>query len=322
MSESSSVKHVIGIDIGATNMLLCVASQSGEIIARHHELTEAGKGFNHVVERLVRSVHRVCEQSGRRFDDIESVGVAVAGAVDHATGIVLKAQNLKWRNTPLLGILQKKLGKPVVIENDVNAAIWGEYRMGAGRDRGDCFGVWVGTGIGGGIILNQRLYHGALSTAGEFGMTISTPEGESGYRTVEEHASRSGMSRHIARLLIDHPDSLLHELSSGDVECIGTNELALAYEQNDPLACKVIDRGADLLGTAIANFVTMLSVDTVIIGGGITEALGDRYLQKIREQFEWDVFPEECRSCRIIKTQLESDAGMLGAALLALESPD
>lgn len=322
MNESSSAKPVIGIDIGATNMLLCVASRSGEIIARHHSLTEAGQGFNHVLENLIRSVHQVCEQSGRRIEDIESVGVAVAGAVDHASGVVLMAQNLQWSDIPLLSILQDKLGKPVVIENDVNAAIWGEYRTGAGLGQGDCFGVWVGTGIGGGLILNQRLYHGALSTAGEFGMTIITPEGKTGSRTVEDHAGRTGMRRHLARLLVDHTDSVLHELSGGDAERIGTNELARAYEQNDPLACKVIDRGAALLGTAIANFVTMLSVDTVIVGGGITEALGDTYLQHVRDQFDRDVFPERCRSCRIIKTQLESDAGMLGAALLALEAVD
>jgi glucokinase len=317
MSPPSNDTHVIGIDLGATNMLLSVVSLDGGVIARAHETTDADRGFEHIVDKMIRGIGRVTAEAGVNENDIAAIGVAVAGAVDIASGVVLKAQNIGWVDRPLRAILEERVGRPVWIDNDVNAAVWGEYTFGAARGRGDCFGVWVGTGIGGGLVLNGRLYYGAFSTAGEFGMSVSQPDGPLGSRTVEDHASRTGMRRHIARELADHPDSAVHRLCGGVPERIGTRVLARAYEQGDPLACRIIDRGAYLLGIAIANFVTMLSVETVVVGGGITEALGERWLDLVRAQFAVDVFPDVCRNCRIVMTALRSDAGILGAAQLA-----
>ena len=317
MTETSSQPPVIGIDLGATNMLLCVVDENGTIIAKAHRQTDGQSGFEHVLNNLVQGVHELCAQANIEVSAAGAIGVAVAGAVDIETGVVLDAHNLKWKNAPLREKLHQRLNLPVTIDNDVNAATWGEYLLGAGRNRGDLFGVWVGTGIGGGLVLNGELYHGAFSTAGEFGLTIITPDGEENFRTVEDHAGRAGMQRIFARDLPNHPESVLHELCQGDPNQIGTRELAEAQRREDILGGKVIDRGAKLLGIAIANFVTFLAVETVIVGGGITEALGDSYLGKVREAFAANVFPDRCRSCEIIPTKLESEAGLLGAALLA-----
>lgn len=311
---------VIGIDLGGTNMLLGIIAPDHTIIARHHVPTESENGFEHVLGNLLNGIDDLCSQGNTDLKHIGAIGLAVAGAVDIERGVVLDAHNLKWLNLPLRDILQEKTSRRIVLDNDVNAATWGEYRAGAGKERGDQFAVWVGTGIGGGIILNGALYHGAFSTAGEFGLTISTPDGEVGFRTIEEHASRTGYRQALSTLMPAHPDSLLNELTGGDALRIGTKELAEAYHAGDELTCNVIDRGAQLLGTSIANFVTFLSVETVIMGGGLTESLGERYLDVIRKSFQNDVFPERCRECQILRTKLESDAGLLGAGLLAMES--
>lgn len=300
-------------------MLLGIIAPDKSIIARHHVSTESEGGLDHVLGNLLRGIDDLCALGNVSLEDIGAIGLAVAGAVDIDNGVVLDAHNLKWLNVPLRDLLQKKTGRPVVLDNDVNAATWGEFKAGAGKGRGDQFAVWVGTGIGGGIILNGELYHGSFSTAGEFGLTISKPDGEEGFRTIEDLASRTGYRRTLDRVLPKHPRSMLSELSGGDASRLGTKELAQAYHANDELAGEVIDRGARLLGTSIANFVTFLSVDTVIMGGGLTEALGERYLEVIRESFRQDVFPERCQQCEIMLTGLASDAGLLGAGLLAME---
>ncbi len=320
MKEPSEHLPVVGIDLGATNMLLGIVDGDDRIITRRHTKTEGEKGISHVLEKLISEVQGVCDDAGLGSEDRGGIGIAVAGAVDVASGVVLDAHNLKWKNVPLRRKLEDAFGKPVYVDNDANASVWGESRVGAGRGGGDLFGVWVGTGIGGGLVLNDKLYHGAFSTAGEFGLTIITPDGKSNFRTVEDHAGRTGMRRVIAREMQNHPESIIFQLTRGDAARIGTNELAEAFHGNDELTCRIITRGADLLGIAIANFVTFLAVDTVIIGGGITEALGERYLDLIRKAFERDVFPARCRACRIVATELQADAGLLGAALLARDA--
>ena len=310
-------QRVIGIDLGGTNLLASVVGSDGSIIARTHLETQGEMGYEHVLGRIQSAIKEVLDQSQLGVTDLAGIGIAVAGAVDVETGIVLRAENLDWDNKPLMVDLQERLKSPVVLDNDVNAAIWGEFLFGAGKNRGDCFGVWVGTGIGGGLVLNGQLYHGTLSTAGEFGMSISSPDDDKTFRTVEDHASRTGMQNHYARLMQDYPDSELCTVSNGNPKQIGNREFANAYEMNDVLACRIIEHGADRIGTAIANFVTMLSVDTVILGGGVIETLGDRYLQRICERFDRDVFPPHCRECKLVRTTLEADAGLLGAAMLA-----
>ena len=179
--------------------------------------------------------------------------------------------------------------------------MWGEYLLGAGKGRGDVLGVWVGTGIGGGLVLDGRLHHGDAFTAGEIGHTVIDPDGEDGARTVEDLCSRSGLQRALDKEL-------------------DTHAIAVAYREGDARISELVDRGAELLGIAIANWVTVLSLKTVIIGGGMTEALGKPYLERIRDSFIRDVFPDKLQRCDLLMTELAADSGLLGAALLARDA--
>jgi len=289
---------VIGIDLSATNLQFGVVDAENAIIGRARAKTEVSRGQDHVIGNVCRGVHEACDAAGIALDAVGAVGVAAAGAIDMPRGVVLTAPNLHWKDMPLRDILAKELGRPVTVDNDVNGAVWAEHHLGAGRGRGDVLGVWVGTGIGGGLVLDGRLHHGDFFTAGEIGNTVFDPAGGPGQRTVEDLCSRTAMSRVLG-------------------VAITTTEIATAYADNHPATCEVVNRSADMLGIAIANWVTVLSLGTVILGGGMAEALGEPYLAKIRESFSRDVFPDELRACELLMTTLRADAGLLGAALLA-----
>ena len=320
MSEASTGAVVVGIDMGATNMQFGVVDADNTIIGRARGKTEADRGQDRVINNIVRGIHEACDQAGISLNDLAAIGVAAAGAIDIPRGVILDAPNLNWTDVPLRDILLRELGRPIVLDNDVNGAAWGEHRLGAGRGRGDMLGVWIGTGIGGGLVLDGRIYHGSFFTAGEIGNTIIAPDRGNGEQKLEDRCSRTGMSRALHRLMPQYPDSILHRLIPEPQKTIGSETLAQAYRQGDALIRRVVNQAANLLGVAIANWVTVLSLDTVIIGGGVTEALGEPYMDRIRESFAKHVFPQRCRACQLVMTRLADDAGLLGAALLARDA--
>jgi glucokinase len=289
---------VAGIDLSGTNLQFGVVDASNEILGRARGKTQADRGLEQVIANVATGIHAACGAAGVGVDDLAAIGVVVAGATDIPRGVVLEAPNLRWQNVPLRDLLSERFGCTIVVDNDVNGAVWGEYCLGAGRDAVDMLGVWIGTGVGGGLVLHDRLYHGKFFTAGEIGHTVFDPNGEPGQRIVEDICSRTAMQRVLG----------------ADV---GTAEIAEAFRRGDGPTCAVVQRSASVLGMAIANWVTVLSLDTVVLGGGITEALGEPYLDMIRESFDRVVFPDKCRACRLIMTTLAADSGLLGAALLA-----
>ncbi len=320
MNRSDNINgsaHVIGIDIGGTNMQFGVVDSSNRIIGRASAKTEPREGLEHVIDNLADGVDRACQAAGLPLEEIGAVGIVAAGAIDIPRGVVLVAPNLYWENVPLRDLVRERLQRPVVLDNDVNGATWGEYHLGAGDGAGNALGVWVGTGVGSGIIINSRIHHGDFFTAGELGHTVINPSEEPGRRTLESICSRTGMRKTFRASLNEHPASIIHELTGGDIDRLGAEEISLAYEAGDQLAVSIVDLSADFLGTAIANLVTYLAPRTIILGGGMTEALGQPYVDRIRKSFDHDVFPNRCRDCRLVMTRLAADSGLLGAALLA-----
>ncbi len=282
---------MIGVDIGGTNLLVGVI-EDGKVLKRMHQPIVATGQFESVARQACNAIRKLSGES------LQPVGISVAGSVDAKQGVVLRAQNLDWNNAPLADFVSSELGCKVVIENDVTAAAWGEFIYGAGINSTSMFAVWIGTGIGGGLILDGELWRGPLGTGGEFGMGISNPDTQQPHRALEEIASRSGLQR-----VLNNPD-------------LNTETIANNYE-NDTAITEAVNAGARLIGTSIANAITLLSLDKVVLGGGLVESLGEPYVDVIREQFLADVFPAHCRKCELCITQLGPDAGLLGAAALA-----
>jgi glucokinase len=317
MPNSPSSPLVVGIDLGGTNMQIGVVDADNKIIGTCRKKTKATEGPERVLERLIKGVAEACAEATIRIEDLGAVGLASAGAIDVPKGIMLNSPNLSWKDLPVRDILHDKLGCPVVLDNDVRGAVWGEYHLGAGRGEGDLMGVWVGTGVGGGLILNGGLYYGELFTAGEIGHTIIQPDGPPGRRSVEDLCSRGGMSRIILDGLKRYPASPVWDITDGTGQITGSKQLRQAIDEGCELTTMVVNRAAQLLGIAVANMVTVLSIDNVIMGGGVTEALGKPWLHGIRATFEANVFPDRAKKASIAATELGDNAGLLGASLLA-----
>lgn len=309
------VAPVVGLDLGGTNMQIGVVDESAGVVAAHRCKTNAHLGVDSVIDAMTGGIEAACLAADLAVADVAAVGIAAPGAVDIPRGVVLEAPNLGWTDLPLRDIIARRLDRPVVVDNDVNAAAWGEYRLGAGRGAHSVLGVWVGTGVGGGLVLDGRLHHGPLFTAGEIGQSVIMPDAASPYRTLEDLCGRRGMQQIIADRLPDHPGSRLE----GDGP-VGTRLLTEAFATGDELAVDVVHRAADLLGLAAANLVTVLAIDRVLLGGGITESLGDPFVDRVGASFRRNVFPASHGvACEVRMTELRNNAGLLGAAMLARE---
>ena len=310
---------VVGVDLGGTNVQVGVVSDEGRIVGRCKRKTKAAEGRDVVIRRVVEAVDRALDDAKVPRERLYGVGVGAPSAVDVEKGLVIKAGNLGWENVPLREILSRELRCAVALDNDVNVAAWGEAQLGAARGREHVLAVWVGTGVGAGLVLNGALWRGPRHTAGEIGHVVLFPGGQPGFMTVEDVCSRTGIVNALRRLMPMHPESMLHRLAAekaDDAGTIGSSTIARAYEKDDELVRRVVDRSADFLGTAIANVVTMLSIDCVVLGGGVTEALGEAYVARVRKGFDRAVFPSVLRKTEIVASSLGDDAGVLGAAML------
>lgn len=316
----------IGIDLGGTNIAAGVVDRKGNLLGRAKKKTKAAEGRDAVLSRLVAAMEEACSEAGVGLDAIAVAGVGAPGPVDFGKGVVLTAGNLGWRNVALGELLEKRCGVRTVVDNDVNVAAWGEATIGAGAGRDSLLAVWVGTGVGAGIVLGGRVWRGDLHTAGELGQTIAYPNGQPGSTTVEEFCSRTGIVRSITSRLGFYPDSAFHKAlerqrADGKTGPLGSSAIADCYRGGDEVTALVVNASADLLGVAIANCITTLSVRTVVLGGGVTEALGKTYVQRVAESVARNVFPAAIAPKVDVRvTALKDEAGILGAAMLAWSS--
>lgn len=312
-------RPVAGIDLGGTNIQIGIVGPDRKVAARAKRKTKPEDGRDAIIQRITDGIAEACASAKVRPSDLAAIGIGAPGAIDPATGTVLEAVNLRWNDVPLADLLGKRTGKPVVVDNDVNAAVYGEYRLGAGDNARDLLGVWIGTGIGGGLILNGALFYGTFFTAGEIGHTIMFPNNPPGSASLEQNCSRTNIVERIVKLIRSNHKSAITDLVDGDLEQVKSKTIAKAYQMGDPLTVEVVDNAADLIGISIAGVVTLLSLGRVVLGGGLTEAVGDPLVDRVKKSVRAHVFPEKCRQVKVVCTKLLDDAGVLGAALLACE---
>jgi glucokinase len=312
-------KYLVGIDLGGTNIHGGVVTDSGKVVSTGKEKTRAEEGPSAVVKRIVSLVKEVCKKADIGVSSLAAVGVGAPGAIDVENGVVINAPNIRWSQFHLAEAMDKALSVPVVVNNDVNVGTWGEFRAGAGKGFNDLMGIFVGTGIGGGLVLGGKLYQGAHHTAGEIGHTVIMADAPIGRRTLENLASRTATVNHLTALIMANHDSAMPDIVDGDFSKIKSKALSKAVDKKDELTIQVLEAAATYVATAIANTVTLLSLPCVVVGGGVTEALGSWWMKRVRRAFEDRVFPKELAKCEIRESTLGDDAGVVGAALLALE---
>lgn len=308
---------IVGIDLGGTNMQIGVVDRQNRVRGRSKKKTRASEGGDRVIDRMVEGVHEACKEAKIPIKALSAIGIGAPGAIDPRTGVVREAPNLRWNNFPLAKVMARRLGHHVVVDNDVRAAIYGEWKAGAAKGVNDVLAVWLGTGLGGGLILNGRLYHGHFNTAGEIGHTTLFPFAPPAAASLEDNCSRTAVVRRIIRLIETNHPSIVPEITEGPLSDVKAKVVAAAFERNDKVTREVINKTAQMLGVGIANIVTTLALPRVVLGGGLTEAMGESLARLVREAVRAHAFPTVCKDVEVVVTKLKADAGLLGAALLA-----
>jgi glucokinase len=318
----AATKPFIGVDLGGTNMQIGLVSHELKLLSAARRKTKPEEKLDGVVSRIVSGIEEACEAAKVPVSAIGGVGIGAPGAVDPAKGVVIEAVNLRWDNVPLADILTRKLKAKTFLDNDVNVAVYGENRLGAGKRAENLLGVWLGTGIGGGLIIGGKLYYGGFMTAGEIGHTILFPHNARGQRSLEHNCSRTAIVERIVRLIRSNQKSKITQEVGDEFDRIKSKMLSRYYrggEREDRLIVEVIDHAAEDLAVSIANTVTLLSLPRVVLGGGLTEALGAQFVQRVEVAVRELVFPDVCRKVDVVASQLEDNAGVFGAAIIAME---
>jgi len=315
---------VVGVDLGGTKILAAVVTADGKIMGQAKRKTKPETGTESVIERIVKTVDDALASAKTLRSEVRAVGIGAPGPIDPDTGTVLMAPNLNgWENVPLAKTLSEQLGVPVFLDNDVNVGTLGEFVYGAGRGAKDVIGVFVGTGIGGGLIIGGQLRSGARHAAGEIGHMIVLAEGPycgCGNRgCIEALASRTAIVNSLRMAMQSGRKTTLTEaLAGGGVERLSSGVLAQAWKSNDTLTVEVLTRVQYYLGLHLASLVNFLDPELIVLGGGVIEALGEDFLQPIRRvAYQHFTQRRDASQVKIVLSQLGDNAGILGAAVAA-----
>ena len=315
-------RWIIGVDLGGTNIVVGVLPFSGgEVLALRTAPTEAARGAKFVVDRITsmieEAIAEVIAQYGGSREDFCGVGIGSPGPLDRKSGVVINTPNLGWRNFPLRDLISNAVGLPATLDNDANCATYGEWWLGAGRGVNTLVGLTLGTGIGGGIVLNGEIYHGVSDAAGEIGhMTIDSTGRKckcGNYGCLEAYASGPAIALRAVEGIEAGAETMLPDLVNGRLEDITAATVYEAVVLGDPYANEVMKETAKFLGAGVANIINILNPEMVVIAGGVTRA-GDHLFVPLRAEVRRRAFRSAEAACQIVSGQLPGTAGVIGAA--------
>ena len=310
--------YTVGIDIGGTKVLGGVVDQTGAVIrrARRDTPTEGGVALTQAIADVALEL--------MNEEEIESVGVSVAAFISADRKTILATPNIKdWNGVNLDYELTTRIGLPVVIENDANSAAWGEFKFGAARGKESIFMLTVGTGIGGGIVINSNLLRGSFGIAADIGHLRIVPNGLlcgcGAHGCFEQYGSGTALLRHAREAIVANPDRSRNILGRGDgtIEGVKGSAITEAARDGDELALSVFEITGDYIGAGIASLAVILDPEAVVIGGGVIDA-GEILLNPIRTSMDkYMPFAGKHPHPQIIGAQLGNEAGLVGVADLA-----
>ena len=314
---------IVGVDMGGTSLRAVVVNQEDKILAVEKNPTPVGKKPDALIEEIAAQVIDAMEAAGLKRSDLRAVSVGAPGAVNPEKGLVYEAPNLGWRDVRLGPKLSDMLGVPVLVENDVNVGTMGEYGLGAGRGAQELVGIFVGTGIGGGIISGGELYEGLRGAAGEIGhmvLQVDGPRCGCGKRgCAEALASRTAMEREVRAAIKNGAKSCVLELMKDrNKDRMTSSIIVRALKKKDRVMRDVLKRTERYLGILVANVVNILDPECVVIGGGVAERLQEDFVGPIRETArEYFLCQRDASRVKIVVAKLGDNAGALGAVVLA-----
>jgi glucokinase len=314
---------VVGVDLGGTKVLAGVVGQDTSVLSRVKRKTAMYRDQPAaLLDLLAEVICSAAEQAGQSLDSIAAVGVGVPGSLDLDLSVVLVAPNLGWTNVPARAELQQRLsGRPVFLDNDVRCAALAEHALGAGAGRRSMVAIFVGTGVGGGLIEDGRLVLGTRGGAGEIGHMVVRAEGprcSCGRRgCLEAMAARPAMARFVAKQIRKGKKTTLTHACSTGAQRLTSGDLREAVRKGDQVAIRAVRRSARYVGLAAGGLVNLLDPELVVLGGGVVDALGQQYVDWAAGRARAQILAERTRELPIVPAKLGDDAGLLGAALAA-----
>ena len=316
------MRHILGADLGGTNIVVGAVAEDGSAV---HGVVSAPTMAESGPDAIAGRIAQLCRDSlaeaqrtaGVARADVVGIGVGAPGPLDRAGGVVLIAPNLGWHDYPLRQKVSDAMGLPVALDNDANCAVYGEWWIGAGRGSRYLVGLTIGTGVGGGIVVDGKLYHGATDVAGEVGHTTIDSTGRrckcGNYGCLEAYASGPNIAARAVEGIEAGVETALPSYTGGDLAAITAQTVYQAAHDGDEYALEVVRDTAKILGAGVANLVNIFNPDVVVILGGVTLA-GDSLFVPLRAEVTRRAFKPAVRACRILPGELPGTAGVVGAA--------
>ncbi len=313
------MKYCVGIDLGGTNIAVGVVNENYEIVARAQAKTNCPRPAEDILADMAVTARKAVEEAGLTMEDVEWVGVGTPGSVNQDTGDIIYSNNLDFHDVPMRRILGEALGVPVYVENDANAAAYGEFVAGAAQGVRNALMITLGTGVGGGIIIDNKIYSGTNHAAGELGHMVVEKGGwqcTCGRRgCIEAYASATGLIRMTKEAMEADRSSKLWEIA-GSLDKVDGKTAFDGMRAGDAAGKAVVDKYISYLGTGLANYVNIFQPEILVIGGGICKE-GETLLAPLRDILNQETYMvKEEGKCRLMKAQLGNDAGIIGAAFL------
>jgi glucokinase len=311
--------YCIGLDLGGTKIAAALVARDGKILLKVTEPTQAEQGVAPVIERMAGCVRRLLAQSDQA---VAAIGVGAAGMTDSQNGVVILASNLKWRNVPVKRLLAEQLGAEwqarIRVDKDTNAAALGEMMYGAGRGARHLLYVTVGTGVGGGMVLDGKLYHGASQGASDLGHLVLEPDGPlcgcGKHGCLEALASGTAIARTAVEALQAGPAATT--LAALDPQTLSAQDVVAAARQGDAFSCQIVEKAGYYLGRALAYYADINNPERIIIGGGVAAA-GELLIEPARQSLQRFALPANAKTAQLLPAGLGPDSGVIGAAALA-----
>ena len=321
----SDTKHdyLLGFDLGGTKMLAMVFDPDFNRLGQKKRKTKADRGAATVVARMIETVDDACADAGIERDQLAAIGIGSPGPLDPYDGVIIHTPNLGFRDFPLRKKMRDEFHVPVVLDNDVNVGTYGEFHFGAGRGLRHVLGLFPGTGIGGGLILDGRIYRGSTGSAGEIGHMILQPDGPlcgCGQRgCLEALASKTSLAKEAVAAASRGRAPTVQEDAGTDLSKARSKALARAFRSGDADMCKAVNHAARYLGIAMANAVNLLNPECIILGGGLVEAMPNVFVDTARDSMREHAMAFPVQDVQVKPAELEDDAVPFGAAKLAAE---
>jgi len=319
--DGNSRRHWIGFDLGGTKMMAAVFDEDFRLRGRKRRKTKGNEGPKAGMDRIQETIFNALEEAGVDKKEVAGIGVGCPGNIDLEKGTILDSANLSWKNVHIQEILERTLGVPAVIVNDVDAGVYGEYRFGAGKGARCLVGVFPGTGIGGGCVYDGEIIRGKNMSCFEIGHVQVNPQGlvcGCGRRgCLETEASRLAIAAAAAMAAFRGEAPHLAKIAGTDVAAIRSGALAEAIKAGDKIVEQIVGRAGELIGQVIGDVVNLMAPDVVVLGGGLVEAMPELLVHAAEEGAKRRAAPPFAKAYKIVAGKLGDDAVARGAAAWA-----